>query len=262
MLRAASPFLIAGALALPSAAWADGRSPADITDAIAALPPDAPAEQRAALHRELQEAKRTVATVVLKIDANEGAVFVDGAFAADLPLERPLYLEPGARTIAVEVPKRRFVPIEAKLEPGQNVAITLRELDPLEAPPPARPLDKPVWPGVVLAGVGAAGIGLGIGLVVASFGKESDAEAEAAKVGSCDLDDLTPACDRLATTVSERNGLRNGSYVAFIAGGVAALSTVAYFLIPYPDDAPDAARVGVAPAVGPDGAGLTIGGSF
>jgi len=260
--------LSVSAVGIPSAAASEPR-PADVVaDAILALPPGAPEAEKEALSAELAEAKKRVATVVLKPPAAgaplaAGAVIVDGQHAADLPLRRPLYLEPGKRTIAVEVDGRRFVPIEATLSAGQNVAVTLREIEPA-APPPPPADDKPIWPGILLAGLGVAGVGAGIGLIVASAGKESDAESLGSSIGSCDTTSLSARCEQLASTVSDRNALQNGAVVAFVVGGVAGAASALYFLIPTPRETPDGAAppVAVRPVLGPDAWGLSLRGAF
>jgi hypothetical protein len=240
-----------------------------VADAILALPPGAPEAEKQALSAELAAAKTRVATVILRPPAqgaplDAGTVIVDGERAAELPLRRPLYLEPGKRTIAVEAEGRRFVPIEATLAAGQNVAVTLREIEPEGAPPPPED-DKPLWPGILLASVGAVGIGAGIGLIVVSAGKESDAESLGSSIGTCDTQSLSARCEELASTVSDRNAFQNGAVVSFVVGGIAGAAAVAYFLIPTPRETPETGAtppVAVRPVVGPEAWGVSLTGAF
>ncbi len=250
----------------PEAAFATEPRPADVVaDAILALGPDAPAEERARLAAELAEAKKRVATVLVKpqdgaraLDA--GSVLVDGRHAADLPLRRPLYLEPGERTLSIDAPGRRLVPVVATVEAGKNVSVRFRELEPAAPAPP--PDDKPLWPGLVLAGAGAVGVGLGVGLLVVSLGKGSDAEDLGQTIGTCDTTRLSAACDDLASVVSERNAFQNGAVVSFIVGGVAGAASLAYFLVPTPRETPEASALRVEPLLGPTAWGLSIRGDL
>ena len=250
----------------PAAALAAEPRPADVVaDAILALGPDSGAEERARLAAELAEAKKRVATVLVKphdgaspLDA--GAVLVDGKHAADLPLRRPLYLEPGEHTLTVEAPGRRFVPVVAKLEAGKNVSVRLREIDPVA--PAAPPSEKPLWPGLVLAGVGAAGVGVGIGLLVVSLGKGSDADELGRTIGTCDTSRLSRACDDLATIVSERNAFQNGAVVSFLVGGAAGVASLAYFLVPTPNETAEATALRFEPWLGPSAWGLSVRGDL
>jgi hypothetical protein len=264
--------VLAAALLVTSPAIAfaqEGRSPDAIADAIRALPADAPEEQRRTLQAELAEAKKKVATVVVKTTAGgeaeaarEGSLLVDERHAADLPLARPLYLAPGKHRIAIDAPGRKFVPVEVELTAGQNVAVTLREVDAAPAPTAPATIDKPLWPGILLASVGAVGIGAGIGLIVASANKESEAEDLGGTLDSCDIAALSGPCEELSSTVADRNAFQNGAVVAFIVGGIAGAASLAYFLIPTPNEAADAGAVSVAPVLGPTAWGLTIGGTF
>ncbi|NUO54457.1 MAG: hypothetical protein HOV80_36905 [Polyangiaceae bacterium] len=252
-------------------AWADEpRSAGDIADALLGLPADAPAEQREALKIELAAAKKRVATVIVKVESAEGPivakrgrVLVDDKEAATLPLARPLYLEPGKRRITIEAPDRRYVPIEADLQADKTVAVTLREA-PAQAPPAATTDEKPLWPGIVLAAIGAAGLGTGIGLIVVSKNKESDAETMGADIGTCNPSSLDAACSELASTVSDRNAFQNGAVVSFIVGGVAAAASIVYFAIPTPHETPEGAAspVALTPIIGPSVWGLSVGGAF
>jgi hypothetical protein len=266
------PFFAATLLFLASrTAWADeGRSAGDVADALLGLPADAPAEQREALKTELAAAKKRVATVIIKVEtkggpivAKKGRVLVDDKEAATLPLARPLYLEPGKRRIAIEAPDHRYIPIEADLEAGTSVAVTLREAPPA-APPAAPPDDKPLWPGIVLASIGAAGLGAGIGLIVVSKNKESDAETLGASIGTCNPSSLDARCSELASTVADRNAFQNGAVVSFIVGGIGAAASIVYFAIPTPRETPEgvAKPVALAPAIGPSMWGLSITGAF
>lgn len=270
MRKAITVFALPFLLTLARVAAAADPRPADVVaDAILALGPAAPAEDRARLAAELAEAKKRVATVILKpapggAPLEDGAVMVDGRHAADLPLRRPLYLEPGERQISIEAQSRRFVPVAAKLQAGQNVAVTLREVEPANAPPPPSD-DKPLWPGIVLAGAGGVGVGVGIGLLVASLNKGSDAEALGQSIGTCDPTRLDAACEDLASVVADRNAFQNGAVVSFVIGGIAGLASVAYFLVPTPRETPESAataRVRVAPVLGPSAWGISVGGAF
>lgn len=225
-------------------------------EAIALARRDEPA-LAAALQRELAAEKPHVVTIVLTTDAPAGTAFVvDGAQAGESPLRAPLYLEPGSHTIALIGADLTPPLTKVELPAGANVRLDI----PSRGEPP-----KALWPALVLGGVGAVGLGAGIGLLVTSFQRESEADELAATIPSCDLAAPSTRCENLASLVSDRNALRDGSTVGFVVAGIAVAATVAYVLIPTPAESPSAAALSdlrVGAATSGDGLGVSLFGRF
>lgn len=224
-------------------------------DAIALARPGDPA-LASALQAELAAEKPHVVTLVLTTDAPAGTAFViDGAQAGESPLRTPLYLEPGSHTITVIGAGLTPPLTKVELPAGANVRLDI----PSQGEPP-----KPLWPAIVLGGVGTASLGVGIGLLVASFQRESEADELAATIPSCDLGAPSSACQKLSSLVSDRNALRDGSTVGFVAAGIAVAATVVYVLVPTPAESPTSAlsdlRVGTQ--LSSEGLGLSLFGRF
>jgi hypothetical protein len=112
--------------------------------------------------------------------------------------------------------------------------------------------DKPLWPTLLLAGVGAAGVATGIGLVVASAG-EYDAASELAACSPFTADCESLGRDALASS----DGLMTGAIVGFSVGGAALIGMAVWLALPQ-----SSSNVSLLPVIGPQANGLTIQGTF
>ena len=105
---------------------------------------------------------------------------------------------------------------------------------------------------MLLAGVGAAGVATGIGLVVASAG-EYDAASELAACSP-----FTADCEGLGReALSRSDGLMTGAMVGFSVGGAALIGMAVWLALPQASS-----NVSLLPVIGPQANGLTLQGTF
>jgi hypothetical protein len=253
-----------GARDLADAELALGMAPEAAThlaEALSLMPKPRDAEEEAALRRRLDVAKKGAATIVVRARARGVTIDLDGESLGTVgdgpePFMKLVYAPPGEHALVARFDGEVVFTAVRAVEAGG------RTMFDVVGDAPARG-DKELWPAFALGGIGAVAIGTGIALVVASVGKESDADDLAAEIGACNLDAPSGPCTKLASIVSSRNDLRDGSSIAFVVGGIAAASTIAYLLVPTGEE-PErgTARLWLAPAVGPRGAALSVGGAF
>ncbi len=114
---------------------------------------------------------------------------------------------------------------------------------------------KPIWPAVLLGGVGAAGLATGIALLVVGTNDATDA-IDTAKA----CQPWTDSCRTEGNdALSSANALRGGGIAAVAIGGASLLGMVIYLAVPAGPSADEAA---FRPLVGPGFAGLSFEGSF
>jgi len=200
-----------------------------------------------------QKIQPIVAIATVSCQEPEVELAVDGKSKGRAPVT--LYLTVDTR---VEAKKPGFKPktvaVVAKLGVSQVISIVL-DLD-KENPPPPPPGEKAIWPAILLGGVAAAGLGVGIGLTVVSVQKKDEAVELAASCvprSSCAVQG-----DDLLDQVELFRGVGIGGFV-LAAGATAGL--VGYLLAPN-QPTTSAASVYVFPVVGPTEFGLRALGSF
>ncbi len=253
-----------GARDLGEAELALGLAPEAAThlaEALSRLPKPHDPETESAIRASLDAAKRGAATLVVRARARGVAIELDGEPIGTVgdgpePFMKLVYAAPGEHAVVARFDGQVVFTDVRTVEAGG------RTLFDVAGDAPARD-DKALWPAFVLGGIGVAGVGAGIGMLVASVARESDADELAATIGACDLDVQTSACAELASIVATRNDLRDGSSIAFVIGGIAAASAVLYLVVPTGEE-PEvrSARLWVTPAFGPSGAVLSVGGAF
>jgi hypothetical protein len=122
----------------------------------------------------------------------------------------------------------------------------------VELPPPA---EKPVWPSVLLGGIGAAGVATGIALLVVGTNKHGDAE----ELATCRP--WTRTCEaEVNDALDEGGGLRAGGVAALAVGGASLVGMIIYLAIPAGPSNEQAVRL--VPLAAPNGSGLTVKGTF
>ncbi|NUP12086.1 MAG: PEGA domain-containing protein [Polyangiaceae bacterium] len=115
------------------------------------------------------------------------------------------------------------------------------------------PDSKPIWPAILMGGVGAVGLGVGISLTVASAGKYDDAET----MGAC----ADQTCINAQTDLlGESDTFQNAAIAGYAIGGAALIGMTVYLLIPGPE--PANAAVQVVPIATPDTQGVIVTGTF
>ncbi|MFO0552558.1 MAG: tetratricopeptide repeat protein [Polyangiaceae bacterium] len=229
--------------------------------------------EREALQAELASQKAFVATVLVRLtgapasasgaSAVEGTLVVDGARGPSFPLRVPVYLEPGAHQLAVDSAAGVYGPVQVTVKAGDSITV------PLTFNATRGSSSKPIWPPILLGALAGAGIAAGIGTLVVSLQRESEATDFAQGIDSCNIAALSRRCAELANIVDERNSLRDGSTASFVLASVAVGAMLLYFIVPAPDDSADAVRSSQAPLavaldvhLGPDLFGVGVRGVF
>lgn len=167
----------------------------------------------------------------------------------------PIFVAPG--TVEVTVSKQGHEPTTLKISVDKaerkqvSVELKLLEGDPVILPPPE---EKPVWPYVVLGGVTAAGLGVGIGLHVASASRIDDADGFLCPGGA----ETCPAEARDAESAA--NAMLGGAIAGYAVAGLGLAGLIGYIAWAGPDQTETALRV--VPVVSPTGSGLFLQSTF
>jgi hypothetical protein len=228
-----------------------------------------------------KEAKRlepTLARLIVEVSPEGRAgleIKRDGTPIAAGAWGTPFPVDPGTITLECSQPGKRSwkttISIDAK--PG-TTTVRVPSLEDAPAPPPAEvkppaPEQRILVPGIVLAGVAAAGIGVGAALFGVSAGKRSDAQAQSMQLvgagqscvpGAANFDSAD--CGGLHDKASAYATLHNAAVGVFVGTGVVAAGTVTYLL--WPNKHPEAAgrKVRVAPVLADKRGGVFVSGSF
>ncbi len=247
--------------------------------------PACPAIIRDDCTRRLDDLERAQPTIIF--DAKDGSghdlvavtVTVDGQPFATKLEGKALRVDPGAHTFVFTVPgqpdaQKSYVIKEGEKDRQEKVIIGAVVTAPAPAaapaPPPAAlpttPPDEPSSEGMgtrkkIGLGVGGAGVvGLGVGGVFGflTLSAASKQKTDCASATSCAHYSQASSDHSTAQT----DGMI--SNIAFIAGGALLATGAVLFFLPNPSstETPAAARLVVAPSVGPGGAGLFAVGSF
>lgn len=185
----------------------------------------------AGLPELLAEEKNHVVLVHAEASLAGARITINGRDVGTAPLAGDVFVEPGH--VVVRATADGHAPAEAVAEapPGSRIDAKLK----------LRPLPRaklPVWPGLVLGGVGLAGIGVGI------------AGMSAAGAASADHHD------------GRARGFRAMGITGFVVGGAAVVGAVIYVFAPFASSKAAArSTVWLEPSLGPT-SGLWLSGRF
>ncbi len=225
-------------------------------------------EQRRALEERLAEAKTQVATVTVRTSA--GATVTVGPRLYK-PLEGPLFLAPGTHSITASLEGFETSSATATVKAGEATEIAI-ELKPIAGatptgsasssgssavPPPPPKGEKPIWPPILLGGVAAVGVGLGVGFLAADAGKTSEADDLAAGCPTAPASCVTAGDDLLSTA----NTFRGVGIAGFGLAGAGLIGMVIVLALPAPS-ADENASLELAPVFGPTQQGFSLHGTF
>ena len=254
--------------------WVDAER--DLVQALASADDAWIARTRATLEKSLAAIREHLGSLEVTGGVPGAEVWVNGAKAGALPLRAPLRVEAGSVVLEVRASGYTSVRRVTSVEPGGTarepitlvpiapspVPVPSPEPEPAPAPTaPARrsPIIPPAPPApdralrivsYVAFGSGALAIGAGAYFGVRTLVVKSDRDAACAGVSCASRDGV--ALDGDARSLALR------STTWFVAGGVAALAGV----VLHWRSLPDARAVRLAPVVGPNHAGATLGGSW
>jgi hypothetical protein len=234
---------------------------------------------RSSCQQRLADALRAIPSIVFEVKDADGSdvtavkIGMDGQPLADRAAGTAIEVDPGEHDFTFEVAghtpvHKRIVVVEAVKERHEVVALGRPEAPPANPPKQATPV--PPQPeegggssqktiGLVIAGVGVAGIAVGgvFGLMASS--SWSSAQKECGSPSQC------PQYGQAVNDQQSASSSAAVSTIAFVGGGVALAAGLALFLTAPKSDkesAQAAAALSVAPTVGPGGGGLVFKGGF
>lgn len=215
---------------------------------------------REALVKRFEDARKQVGSVKIGTSVGGAKIVVDGRDVGQAPLPEAVFVDPGTRVIEAKLEGYDAALATVNVEKGSSQEVSLMLV------PKAGGVGKGKSIAVIAvgAGLGAAALGTGIGLMVAAGSKSSAAADERKKLSPGDCPDTggakAPTCKTLKDLLTTKDTFQNVAVGAFIAGGVLAVGTVVYALLP----AKKSTTVGVQvmPAVTPSFAGVSAVGRF
>lgn len=228
--------------------------------ALKLYPVGGDAEARSILETRYQEARKAVGAVRVACNQPGAAIQVDGESLGKAPMTDEKFVDPGQRKFTAVLEGFENGEVLVKIEPGSDITVEIK-LTPKpksDGPGPVVvPEDKPLWPVFALAGLGAVGLGMGIGFVVMSESAKSEIEDSPCRSAAC--------AGEYQDQVDSYNLGVNIGVPALAVGGLALAGMIVYLAWPGPDE-PAAAdqkpTAWVLPILGPDNAGLAVGGKF
>ncbi|CAN5801093.1 hypothetical protein BH11MYX4_BH11MYX4_19590 [soil metagenome] len=224
-----------------ASAWATFKDAASAAQALGRADWQKLATQRAAA----LEPKLAKLTIKVQDPADKIEVTRDGAPTSPASWGTPIPVDVGAHAVQATAPSRTTFKTSIKVaKDGDRVDVVVPKLDAAPAaaavpPPPAAVTPPPVVHsgddgagqrtiGLVVGGVGVAGVAVGAITGLIAMGKNSDSKKACPNDGACASTDAVDANDSAKTF-----GLV--STVAFIAGGV-AVATGAILIFTAPSD--------------------------
>jgi hypothetical protein len=193
----------------------------------------------------------------VRIDAPPNTLIkVDGVEIGTTPLASVYYVEPGQHVIDGQHPRLGEGESKSNIEAAHETTVSLK-LAP-KATDHVASSAKPVWPYLLLGGIGIVGVGVGTGLVAAAAGKSSQADSLAA--GPTCHPVSTPCLDQGQGLVNDRGRFNDGAIAAFAIAGAAVIGLVIYVVVPASRKSDTALRV--VPVAGPSIGGVAIAEAF
>jgi hypothetical protein len=273
-------FDIAGNLGIVELKLGRARDAAEhLAYALRNFPPTENEKVRAGLREKLEEARRHVAAVIVRVNVRDAEIRVNGK-AIDLPSSTggEIYVDAGAVTIEARrdgfAPASRMLTVE-KGAIAQEVSLDLQRL---ESPGSdgghrgtiAQDARPSLVPAIVLGGVAVVGVGIGVGLLVAAGGeastvKELNRSIVAAR-GSCvsGATNFDAQCTELEAAARRGDTLHDAGVGVLIGAGVAAAAAGAYLLLwPARAEQPrSGSAVRVVPVMAAKDPGVVVIGTF
>jgi hypothetical protein len=183
----------------------------------------------------------------------DATVRVDGAQVGKTPLDAAIFVEPGKREILLTKPGFEDAREVVDATAGETKAIRIDMKPATGATTSPGSETRPVWPAVLMGGIGAAGLALGIGGVVAGVGATGDVEGLPCPNSVCPPD--------VVDATDQRNLLVGVGATGFSVGAAALVGMTIYLAWPGAET-PKEGGLRFTPLVDPRAPGLLISGSF
>lgn len=247
----------------------DLRRPSEAAELLRYGAKNYPAGGKAERRREIEDrfakAREQVGTVRIEIrsprtvDAKAMRITIDGRPVAAFDPAGDVYVDPGRRTI--EVTHEEYLPAQYVLEAAkgstQKVTLTL-------VPRSGTALGTsgaPGWPIYVGTGTSAVLVGVGVALTIAAGRQASDADTQRDELRSAGTS-CPDGCEALRSSYETADQSHNAAAGLYVAGGVIALTTVAYALLAPGEKEAGRAFVRPIPTITATFQGFSIAGSF
>jgi len=216
--------------------------------ALSVLPETADPAVRERMQTDLTALEAKVGRISIQCAA--GSTITIGEKVVGITPIKTIYVDPGQVVVTATHPEKGKATTDVTVRAGGATTVSLALV-----PGDSTGADKkPIWPALLLGGVAAAGVGVGIGLTVAAFGQRSDAVDQAQLCSP-----FTANCQTAADSdLDSANGLLGGGIAALGIGGAALAGMAIYLAVPQSSEQATA----VLPWFAPDGAGLTMTTSF
>lgn len=262
------------------------------------FPLTAKPNKREHAQKTLDEVRKFIATVTVRVSVAHAEVFVDGKPVGVSPLPYELFLDPGAHVVEAKFEGRDAAKKTIQADKGsmQTVELTLVASagtpprppgggpdpvpppDPMHGqngtvppgqPPVAPPQRRSVVPGAVLGSVAGAALVTGIGLFASGRAKDSslgglhDAIVQGGHVCVAGAATYDSRCADLLSKASMANTFEKAGVGLMVGAGVAAIGTVIYFVVPPSGStAATGGALRITPALSPSTGGLVCSGTF
>jgi hypothetical protein len=237
------------------------------------FPANGKPEARDKTRQRLEDALKQIGTLTIKVNVEGAEILVDGKSVGKAPLEQEIFVDAGTRRIEAKIDGYDPVRQQLQVAKGSTHQVALK-LKKTPAPPPVTTTPaRPSWTvPIIVAGasLSAAFFGTGIGLIVVSNNKSSEADEKLASLTSANgqapcpgaTDGLKAQCSELKGLRSDHDTFQNVAVGTFVLGGVVAAATVGSVFMFGSKRGKTEAAVSVAPSFGPSGGGLSARGTF
>lgn len=236
------------------------------------------------------EAKKHVATLIVKVDHDGADIRVDGRAIGKSPISVPSYVDPGNHEVTAtlgDVTSKRSIAVDAGKEypvtfaiavgtpasqatngPPSSSGDTRSATTPSTAPskdtPPKVDPSRdygPVYWTIAVGGVATVGTFVS-GLLIhgSANSKQDDASTVANKISTCQ-GVSSPDCDQLASLLRDRNSANKTATILMGASGVLAVATGVVTYLVWPKSSSNVSAQGALWAT-PGGAGVGMTGTF
>lgn len=241
-----------------------------LTYALAQFPAKGKPETKEALEARLDKARK--ASCAVRVMAEPGAeVLVDGRSLGPTPLASEVFLEAGSHVFEGKMKGRKDAKVAFSATAGASADVAL-SLAPLpKAPDPPAPKSQDLaskWPlpGLVMGAAGVVALGVGGAFVGLAEKDRTDAVALRDRLAASKVSCATGSsdCTQLHNLTSQADTFGNTGIGLLVGGGVATAAGIAYILWPStrPEEKKKDTRVHASFGASPDGAAVTVFGSF
>lgn len=243
-------------------------------------PPSAKAPHLERTRQLIEEAKKQVGVLRVRVNVAQARVLIDGEPLLIEETPDAIFVEPGTHRVTGQrdgyIDSEKVVTVEAGT--SQEVTLLLAELPSAAAPAPqpaweARAVEVPPemrrsWvPVIALGAASAVGLGVAVGFTVASNDASADAHAYSAALARANEQCIKPhgefaaTCEQTSNAASRAGTLGDVAFASYVISGGLALAAAAYTVWPVRKKTPDAG-VRLAPFGGMGAAGILAAGAW